>query len=305
MSPTYPLIFIVGPTASGKTDVAVELARRISADIISCDSMLAYKEPKILVNKPDAGFLNQIRHYMIDIVSVEEEFDVYRFKKEVDIILENNYPKRNLVFVGGSGLYVKILLDGIFEGGSSSKDIREALIKEAEQGGIAILYQKLREVDGETAAKVNPNDLRRIVRGLEVYYLCKKPISERQREAQGYYRRFPTVVFGLKLNRALLYEKINKRTEEMFERGVVEEVRKILKLSLSKTAQGILGIKEIKEYLNGNCTKERSLEELKKNTRRFAKRQLTWFRKEERIKWIDIEGRDTSDIVAEIINQCG
>jgi tRNA dimethylallyltransferase len=298
----YPLIFIVGPTATGKTEVAVELAKRISAEIISCDSMVVYKEPKILVNKPDCEIYKQARHHMIDIISVEEEFDVYRFKKEVDEIVEENYPGKNLIFVGGSGLYVKILLDGIFDEGGPSFELRDNLKKAAKEKGIQHLYNKLKEVDLHAALKINPNDLRRITRALEIYYGTQKPISIRQKETKGYWAKFPIRIFGLSLNRKTLYDNINKRTGQMFEQGAVDEVKELFQRRLSKTAGKILGLKEIKNYLQGGCTKAESMEELKKNTRRFAKRQLTWFRKEKRIHWIDTHNKQPGEIAEEILS---
>ena len=302
MRDNYPLIFIVGPTAVGKTEVAVELAERISAEIISCDSMLIYREPQILVNKPEDKILRNIKHYMIGIISVEEEFDVYKFKKEVDSII-TQYPQKNFIFVGGSGLYIKVLLDGIFDEGGSSEELRQVLLREAQERGISFLYQKLRKLDPQASLKINPNDLRRIVRALEVYYLSKKPISLRQKEAKGYWGKFPIRIFGLFLDRKILYQRINQRAEEMFKRGALEEVRFLSNLKLSKTAQKILGIKEIEGFFQGRYDLDEAKELLKKNTRHFAKRQYTWFKKDKRVEWIDIQGLDPQATVLRIFNR--
>jgi tRNA dimethylallyltransferase len=303
MDKNYPLIFIVGPTAAGKTDVAVALAERISAEIISCDSMLVYKQPRILVNKPDRGALSKVTHHMIDLVSAEEEFDVHRFKKEVDAMLSRLYPKKNLIFTGGSGLYVKILLDGIFEGGGSSLELRQRLLEQAEEEGAQALHDRLNRLDPEAAAKIDPNNLRRVIRALEVYYLTDRPISERQKEAQGYWGELPIRLFGLSLERKALYRRIDARAEDMFAKGAIEEVRGLSKLSLSKTAEKILGVPEITAFLSGELDRETALSELKKNTRRFAKRQLTWFKKDKRIEWIDIDDKKPSDVAADILNR--
>lgn len=299
----YPLLFIVGPTASGKTDVAVELARAINANIVSCDSMLVYKEPKILVNKPDAKILGRIKHYMIDIISVEEDFDVYRFKKEVDHIINANYPKKNLIFAGGSGLYVKVILDGIFDEPAGSRQLRDRFLKEAKDKGAKFLYSKLKEVDPQACVQIKSNDLRRIIRALEVYELSKKPISLRQKEAEGYWQKIPIKIFGLWPDKKILYQKIDLRTNRMFEMGAVDEVRELNKFNLSRTAKKILGIKEINDFLSGNCSQNQAKDELSKNTRRFAKRQYTWFKKDARINWVRTEQKTTQEIAAQILKE--
>jgi len=299
MRDNYPLVFIIGPTAVGKTEVGVELAKRMSAEIISCDSMLVYKEPRVLVDKPDDKALKEIKHHMVDIVSVEEEFDVYKFKKEVDSII-TQYPEKRFIFVGGSGLYAKVLLDGIFEGGGSSPQLRENLLRIAQEKGVSSLYEKLKEVDPPASTKINPQDLKRIIRALEVYYLTNKPISLRQKEAKGYWGKFPIKIFGLYLERKLLYERINQRVEDMFRRGAVDEVRYLLKLNLSKTAEKILGIKEIKGFLEGRYTLQQAKELLKRNTRHFAKRQYTWFKKDKRIEWVEVKGLTFEEVTSKI-----
>ena len=303
MKNKYPLIFIVGPTASGKTEAAVELADRISAQIISCDSMLVYREPEILVNKPPKKILERVKHHLVGLVSVEEEFDVYRFKKEADRIVNRQYGRKNLIFSGGSGLYVKVLLDGIFDQAGSSQDLRERFKREAEEKGVGFLYRKLRKVDPEATAKIDPGDLRRIIRALEVYSLTSQPISLYQKQAKGYFSEFKVRVFGLRLERKRLYARIDRRAEEMFEQGAVEEVEALNRYRLSQTARKILGVPEINSYLNAKLTKVQALSELKKNTRHFAKRQLTWFNKDKRILWIDADKKSPSEITSRIIEE--
>ena len=280
--------------------MAVALAEKISAEIISCDSMLVYRQPRIVVNKPDRKVLNKVRHHMIDLVSVEEEFDVHRFKKEVDAIISRLYPKKNLIFTGGSGLYVKVLLDGIFEGGGSSEELRKRLRQQAEEEGAGALHERLKQVDPEAAAKIDPNNLRRVIRALEVWYLTERPLSERQKEAQGYWGELPIRLFGLSLERKALYRRIDARAEDMFTKGAIEEVRDLGASPLSRTASKILGVPEITSFLSGEFDKKTALNELKKNTRRFAKRQLTWFKKDKRIEWIDIEGKSPEEIAEDI-----
>lgn len=287
-----PIIFIVGPTAVGKTDLAVKLAESIGAEIVSCDSMLVYKEPKIIVNKPPLEYLKRVKHYLIETLSVTEEFNVYEFRKAADEILAERYPKNNLIFTGGSGLYVKALVDGIFKGPGASSEIREQILQEKDEKGLEKLYSRLQEIDPRAGAKISPNDQRRIVRALEVYRLTGVPISQRQKDCSGWSRDKEIKIFGLKMGRSLLYENINKRTEKMFENGAVEEVKEMLSLNLSKTARKIIGIKDIKNYIEEKQTLKEAKEEMKKNTRRFAKRQMTWFKADERIKWIDVTDKN-------------
>jgi len=297
----YPIIFIVGPTAVGKSRAAFELAKRISADIVSCDSMLVYKEPDIIVDKPEKRVLNEVKHYLVGSISVREEFDVFKFKVLADRIIKNNISKKSLVFAGGSGLYIKIILDGLFEGVSASDKVRKSILERAEAEGLTPLYEELKEVDPEYAAKISGNDLRRITRALEVYYVSKIPLSHKQKESKGWWGKVPVKIFGLKTDRQKLYEKINLRADKMAAKGALEEVRKLLETGLSKTAEKILGIKEFKRCIEGEWSLEKSVSELKKNTRRYAKRQMTWFRKDKRIEWIDIDGKETKNVAEEIL----
>lgn len=297
----YPLIFIAGPTAAGKSRLAFELAKRILADIVSCDSMLVYKEPEIIVDKPGKRVLNEVKHHLTGIVSVEEEFDVFKFKTLADKIIKDSLSKKNLVFVGGSGLYIKTILDGLFEGASASDEVRKGFLKRIESEGLYSLYEELKRVDPESAAKISGNDLRRITRALEVYYVSKKPLSSKQKESKGCWGKVPIKIFGLKMDREKLYERINLRVDKMVDRGALKEVRNLLGYKLSKTSEKILGIKEFKHCIDGEWSIEKAKDELKKNTRRYAKRQMIWFRKDKRIEWMDVEGKDSEDIVEEVL----
>jgi tRNA dimethylallyltransferase len=246
--------------------------------------------------------LKEIPHHFINIISVEESYSVYDYftaaTKTIQDIFARICP---VVICGGSGLYVKALLDGIFEGVGKDEDLRKKLEEQAKIHGKDYLYEELKKVDPETAAKVS--DLRRIIRALEVYHLTGKPLSKKKQEAKGLWGTLPIKIFGLALRRETLYERINKRVDEMFTRGAVKEVEDLLKLNLSLTAQKIIGIKEISGYLKGEYNIEGAKELMKKNTRNFAKRQLTWFRADKRTEWLEIDSLTSEQIKDEIITR--
>ena len=282
------IICITGPTAAGKSKLALDLACKIKAEIISCDSMLFYREINIINSKPSLAERREIKHYMIDLISVSEEYDVFRYQKEVKRILKEN-PQKKFIICGGSGLYLKALLDGIFEGGGKNEALRQKLKKEAEEKGVFYLYDKLYALDKATAEKVSKNDLRRIIRALEVYYSLGVPLSSKKKEARGLWGRIPIKIYGIFWERDKLYQRIEERVEEMFAQGAIEEAKALENLTLSKTVQGLIGIKEIRKYLAGKLSLSEAKEEMKKNTRHLAKKQMTWFRKEKRIEWLRAE----------------
>jgi tRNA dimethylallyltransferase len=297
-----PIIFIVGATAVGKTEVAFELAKKIHAEIISCDSMLIYKEPSVITSKPPEYMLREIPHHFVNIVSVEQSYSVYDYFTSATKVIQDIFARIcPVVICGGSGLYVKALLDGIFEGVGKDEELRKQLEEKARECGKDYLYQELKKVDPQTAAKVS--DLRRIVRALEVYHLTGLPLSKKKQEAKGLWGSLPIKILGLNLKREMLYERINNRVGQMFERGAVKEVENLLKLNLSLTAQKIIGIKEISGYLRGEYNIEEAKELMKKNTRNFAKRQLTWFRADKRIEWLELEGIKAGQIVDRIVTR--
>jgi tRNA dimethylallyltransferase len=297
-----PIIFIVGPTAIGKSEVSFLLAEELKAEIISADSMLIYREPQIIVSKPSKEVLTKIKHYFIDIISVEQTYNVFNYYQAASAkIKELSKKEKNLIVCGGSGLYIKALCDGIYEGIDKNQELRQELLDKAKIEGNQYLYQELKKVDPVAAEKISANDLKRIIRALEVFYLCGVPISQKQQQSKGLWNKFPLRLFGLTQKRDDLYKKINLRTDEMFELGALAEVKELLKLDLSLTARQIIGIKEISGYLKGECSIEEAKEVMKKNTRNFAKRQLTWFRKDKRIEWIDIDNLTPEEIVREIL----
>jgi len=296
------VVFIAGPTAVGKTVVAASLARKISAEIITCDSMQIYKGMDILTSKPSAILRKNIPHHLLGTIPPAREYDVSRYRKDAlkamrSIIKKGKVP----LFVGGTGLYMSVLLDGIFKTGPIDEKIRQRLLAEAARLGSTHLHAQLKKVDPEAAEIIHPHDTRRIIRALEVYRGTGKPISELKKERRGLVDEFDVQVFCLNLERNKLYGRINRRVEKMFKEGLMDEARRILNRRLSRTASFAIGLKEIRDYLDGRISEKEAKELIKKNTRNYAKRQLTWFRKDKRIIWINIKESDAPKLTGERI----
>jgi len=299
-----PIIFIVGPTAIGKTTASFLLARKLGGEIISADAMQVYEEPKIITSKPPADMLKEVKHHFIGMVSVRDSYSVFDYFSSASRVVRDLASKDIPVVVcGGSGLYLKAILDGIFQGPGKDENLRKELAETAQAHGNKYLYCKLEAVDPESSKKISSNDLRRIIRALEVYYLSGKTLSEKKKEAKGLWNKLPIEIFGLKLKRKNLYQQINKRTDEMFDQGAVDEVKDLLAIKLSFTAKKILGISDIEKFLNGDLSQEESKENIKKNTRNFAKRQVTWFKKDKRIQWIDVDQLNSEQIADAILRR--
>ncbi len=287
------IIFIVGPTAVGKSAVAVELARKARGEIISCDSMQVYKGMEIITSKPPGPLRKRIRHYLIGLIPPAKEFDVSRYRKEAIRIMNAIIKRGNLpVFCGGSGLYVTTLIDGIFKGEGQNPGLRKKFYRLLERYGRGYLYKKLERADRLAAEKIHPNDAKRIIRALEVFAATGRPISEWQKERKGLSGDYGIKIFCLNMERAGLYKKIDGRVDDMFKAGLLKEVRQALARKLSRTASCAIGINELKGYFQGKYDLEEARRLMKRNSRRYAKRQLTWFRKDKRIKWVNVGARD-------------
>jgi len=297
------IVFILGATATGKSDVAFTLAQKTGAEIVSCDSMQIYKEASIITSKPSPQMLAQIKHHFINIVSVREKYDVFTYYKNgTELIKDLHSQAKPVIVCGGTGLYAKALLDGLFEGASRDDSIREKLAKEAEAQGTDYLYQQLEVLDPEAAEKISPNDLKRIIRALEVYEITGKAISQQQKESQGLWKQLPVKVFVLEKEREALYRQIDQRVDRMCEQGAIEEVKELIALPLSETAQKIIGVRELGAFLKQEISLEEAKDLMKKNTRNYAKRQLTWYRSEPRAKRINTENRTADDLASEILS---
>jgi len=299
-------VFIVGPTASGKTSVALELAGNIThgdqagGEIISLDSMQLWRGMDIGTAKPTAEERRRVRHHLIELLEPSESFSVARYVEAAQAaVAEIAGRGRVPLFVGGTALYLKALLAGLFEGPSADWALRAELRRIAAEHGPAHLHERLQSVDPGTAQRLHPNDLRRIVRALEVYEKTGTPISELQRQwsAQRSGRQPP--IFGIARDRAGLYDRINRRVDEMMQGGLLDEVRRLLTMNPGREARQALGYRELIAHLAGEIP---SLDEavglIKRNTRRFAKRQLTWFRAFTGIIWIEMRPGDSPQSAA-------
>lgn len=298
------IIFLVGPTAVGKSEIAVRLAPRLDAEIISCDSIQLYQGMDILSNQPDKATRGKVQHHLISSVKPNKEYNVAGYRNEAIKKIKALFKRgKTPLFVGGTGLYVSILLDGIFKAKSENKALRQRLFQESEKLGNNYLHNKLKKIDPEAAQKIHPHDKKRIIRALEVFAVCGKPISQLQKSRKGLWGTYDVRVFGLDMPRAQLYARINQRSEKMFKFGLITEVRRLLKTRLSKTSRYAIGIKELKGYFSGQYDLAEAKRQIQQNTRHFAKRQLTWFRKDKRIEWIGIKEGDKPQKITEKILQ--
>lgn len=285
-----PVVSIVGPTASGKTDLSLNLALNLNTEIISADSMQIYKEFNILSAKPEKEKLNLVKHYLIDFLSVSEEFSVSNFINMAEKHIKGIYLKGKIpILVGGTGLYIDSLLKGLkFE--NKKYCANNELIKFLDNLNGEEMFEILKKIDPVSSKKIHINDVKRLKRAIEFFYEEGYPISYQVENSKKIVSPYNTCRIGLNFeSRDILYDRINKRVDKMFENGIEKEVEMISKLNLNKTSSMAIGYKEVLPYILGKCTKEEACEELKKATRRYAKRQLTWFRKNSDINWIYVD----------------
>ncbi len=282
-----PVPVIVGPTGVGKTALSLEIARHLPVEIVSADSRQIYRYLDIGTAKPPPEARARIPHHFIDILNPDEEYSAGEYSKAArkvigEILRRDKIP----LVVGGSGLYIRALLRGFFREDVKDPEIRRRLEARLQQEGETALFEELRRVDPEAAERIHPHNTRRVIRALEVYYACGTPLSVLQREHPDP-APFPWIIFGLNMPRKELYARINRRVEAMFEDGLVEECRRLLAMGYSPELNALnsVGYKEVFAYLRGEMDLFTCKELVKQNTRRYAKRQLTWFRKEPDIQW--------------------
>ena len=301
-----PIIVILGPTASGKTEVALSLAKEVNGEIISADSMQVYKYLNIATAKPSRTIRQTIPHHLIDIKHPDEEFSAGEFQLRAIRNIKRIFNKGKLpILVGGTALYIRTLTDGICPIPSRNDKIRKHLSQLAQKYGPSYLYNRLKRVDRKACEKIHPNNLKRIIRALEVYSLTRIPFSAWQNRR--YYLPYPVIIFGLNWKRSVLYERIDRRVEEMVKEGLVREVERLLRKGYSKSLNSLqsLGYRQAVEFLEGKYGLDRMKYLIKRDTRRYAKRQLTWWRKDGRIHWIEMdEGRKPKKVAQEIKNIC-
>jgi len=258
----------------------------------------------ILTSKPAPLLRKKAAHHLVGIIPPTKEYNVsvYRknaLKKIKEVLKKGKIP----LLVGGTGLYMSVLIDGIFKAKSQNKGIRSQLYKQAERMGSGYLYNRLRKVDPVAALRIHPNDIKRIVRALEVFETTGKPISELQRQREGLCNNYDIRILCFNMQREGLYKKIDARVDKMFRSGLLDEVKKLLKLKLGKTASYAIGIRELKGYFDGVYDLEEAKRLIKRNTRLYAKRQLTWFRKDKRIEWTEVGEKEKPSSIANRIFQ--
>lgn len=285
------VIVIAGPTAVGKTKIAIELAKKIDSEIISADSMQVYKHMDIGTAKPSKKEMQGIKHYMIDIIEPDEEFSVARYKKmALECIAKVINKGKVPIVVGGTGLYINSLSENIeFSETITDWDYRIYLQERAQKSGTGVLYEELRQIDPESSERIHPNDLRRIIRAMEVYKSTGKPMSYHIKVSKEKPSMYDFIKIGLNTDRDELYNRINQRVDKMLENGLEDEVRGLINkgIDIKSTAMQGLGYKETVELCKGLKSLEEIMNTIKQNTRRYAKRQLTWFRRDKEIYWID------------------
>ena len=303
------VIVVCGPTASGKTALAVELAKRFDAEIVSADSMQIYKEMNIGTAKPVEKEKRGIPHHMIDIVSVTEEYNVSRYVEDAaECIDKIRASGKRVILAGGTGLYIDSLINNVnFFEIENDYEYREQLFSVAKDKGVLAVHKMLESVDKPSADRLHPNDLKRVIRALEVYKVCGRTMTEVQLESVRKRKYNPTFI-GLDFSeRAVLYNRIEMRVLEMIKNGLLNEARSLLDFDLSSTARAAIGYQEMFDFLNNKLTFENAVGKICKRTRNYAKRQLTWFRKNKEINWLFPDMcsgglTELSDKASEIIN---
>ena len=296
------VIVICGPTASGKTSLGIKLANRINGEIISCDSMQIYKDMDIGTAKPTLEERKAAKHYLVDFVSPDKRYSVADYKKDAEetidkIISEGKTP----IIVGGTGLYLNSLVYGIeYPNIETDLKYREELEKKVLVEGLEKVYDEAEKIDPEAIKKISKNDKKRILRILEIYHATGKTKTEMEIESKKKGVKYDYKIFVLNMEREKLYDRINKRVDIMIENGLEEEVRKLIeKYTKFPTAMQGLGYKEIIEYFDNKITRDEAIEKIKMESRRYAKRQITWFKSYKNAIWLDAENENNVDIILE------
>ena len=298
------VIIILGPTGVGKTAVSILVAKALKTEIISADSMQIYRHMDIGTAKPSAEELRAIPHHMIDILSPAESFSAGMFRERAKEAIDGLLAKNRIpIIVGGTGLYIRSLTEGLFEGPGADWPLREKLMEDEKIHGSGHLYKYLCEIDPAAAEKISPNDLRRTVRALEVSLKEDKKISEcRQLSTKPADYNF--IKIGLSRDREELYRMIEERVDKMMEEGLLDETGRLLSMAPERTALQALGYREMEQCLEGSIGLEEAVRLTKKRTKMYAKRQMTWFRKEQGINWVDITGLvSADDIYEKVLNK--
>ncbi|MBI3593327.1 MAG: tRNA (adenosine(37)-N6)-dimethylallyltransferase MiaA [Nitrospirae bacterium] len=286
-----PLLVIVGPTASGKSRLAMELADESGSEIISADSRLIYRGMTIGTAKPSIQEMNRVKHHMIDLIDPDRSYSVGEYRKNVEEILGRETDRASsppFILTGGTGLYVKAVLYGLWDGPPADRKLRETLLlREEESKGV--LYRELCEADALSSSRIHPNDLSKIIRAIEVYYLTGRPLSSFHSEHRFRVGTRPFRIIGLRIERNALYRRIEARVDQMIRDGWIEEVESLIKNGYHEKlpAMRSLGYDTLSAFLKGSYSRPQAIQLIKQETRNYAKRQMTWFNKDRNIQWLD------------------
>jgi tRNA dimethylallyltransferase len=286
-----PLVVILGPTAVGKSRVAVEIAKRLDGDIVTADSRQVYRGMDVGTDKPSVDSRDGVNHHLIDLVDPGEPFNAGLFRRDARQLIEGLYERRRLpLVVGGTGLYVRVLLQGLCDAPPSDPNVRARLCEEAREQGLDGLHARLAAADPVTAAKLHPRDASKVIRALEVHHLSGVPMSAFQAGHGFIERPFSALVIGLNRERPHLYRRIEERIDWQLANGLVEETRALLEGGVRRESPAMtgLGYRHVAAFLAGECDRETMVRLFKRDTRRFAKRQMTWFRREPGTTWLMI-----------------
>jgi len=302
------VVVLAGPTASGKTELSLALADKIPIEIVSADSRQVYRYMDIGTAKPEEKDLREVPHHCIDILDPDEYFSAGEYQGVARAVVQDIIKRgKTPVVAGGSGLYITALIDGVFNGDYKDTILRRKLKQRAETEGLDALYAELKKNDPVYAEKIHCNDLKRIIRALEVFSVSGKPISDLHDNCTEKSPFFPLMVL-LEWERPVLYDRINRRVDAMIEHGLIEEVHKLLSMGYNKYLNSMdsVGYKEVVSYLEGEITVDEMTELIKRNTRRYAKKQITWFRRDKRFVHLDIKHCDSfHDIAQHILSLLG
>jgi len=296
------IVIVLGPTAVGKSELALELAQSVDGEIVNADSQQVYRYMDIGTGKPSRDDRERVRHHLIDIVNPDDEFNAALYRRLATESIEQMQKRgKNVVVCGGTGLYLKALTHGLFVGPGQDSEMRRNLDLEIDKKGLAATYQRLIEIDPTVVSSIHPNDRQRIIRALEVFHCTGKPLSLWQREHAFQDERFEVLKIGLLRGRAELYDLINQRGEQMVRDGLLDEVRGLVSRGFALALKPLrsVGYRQMGEVIQGAKDLDIAIEEMKQETRRLAKRQLTWFRRDAEIRWYHPENGQ-GEIVAAV-----
>lgn len=297
-------IVVVGPTASGKTSLGIYIAKKYNGEVISADSMQIYKEMSVSTAKPTIDEMDGVKHHLIDFVDITDTYSVSDYCRDAKAVFDDIISRGKLpVIVGGTGLYIDSFITNTqFFDDAQSDEIRKRLQKQANDEGLDVLYNRLKEIDPDAAAKIHPNNSVRVIRALEVYEATGKTITQQTEQSHSVASDIDALYIGINYSdREKLYDRINRRVDIMMENGLLDEAKSLFSGKYSATAVNSIGCKEMKPFLDGEKSLSECVEKLKMSTRHYAKRQLTWFRRNESVKWVYPDKQNEDELYSQIV----